>query len=439
MTITATMQGIVNFLSGPFRSHKVGSGPPRDPVVAEWFGAAGATAAGVSVTPDKALQSVWVWACVRVLAETLAQLPWIVYKRLDKDGRERDTGHPLWEVLHDQSNKWQTSFEFREMLMGHVVLRGNGYAEIIPSAGNPVAELIPLHPDRVRPFWAPDKTVAYEYQPLDGPTRIILGSEMFHVKGLGFDGLSGFNPIRLHRETIGEDFAAQEYSARFWANDATPSGVLKHPESLSEEAQARLRKSWEQQQTGANRHRPAVLEEGLVYEAIGLTREDAQYVESRKFNGVQIARMFRIQPHMIGILDRATFSNIEAQGIEFVVYTMGPWLRRWEQATRRDLFTVASRRTHFSEFLVDGLLRGDRKARAEFYKSAIINGWMSRNEVRRRENLNPVEHLDEFLVPVNMTLSDALAKLVEDKLDDDAGDDTLPQRSNGKDRQADHE
>ena len=324
------------------------------------------------------------------------------------------------------------------MLMAHVVLRGNGYAEIIPSAGNPVAELIPLHPDRVRPFWAPDMTVAYEYQPLDGPSRIILGSEMFHVRGLGVDGLSGLNPIRLHRETIGEDFAAQEYSARFWANDATPSGVLKIPGTLDDEAGQRLRKSWERQQTGVNRHRPALLEDGLEYEAIGLTREDAQYVESRKFNGVQIARMFRIQPHMIGILDRATFSNIEAQGIEFVVYTMGPWLRRWEQATRRDLFTVASRRTHFSEFLVDGLLRGDRKARGEFYKSGIINGWLTRNEVRRRENLNPIKGLDEPLVPVNMTLSDALAKMVEDKIDDDAGDDTSPQRSNGKGRQADH-
>ncbi|MCH8275892.1 MAG: phage portal protein [Armatimonadetes bacterium] len=345
----------------------------------------------------------------------------------------------MWEVLHDQPNPTQTSYEFREMLMAHVALRGNGYAEIIPTAGNPVAELIPLHPDRVRPFWAPDKTVAYRYQPLNGPSRIILGAEMFHVRGLGFDGLSGMSPIRLHRETIGEDFAAQEYSARFWANDATPSGVLKIEGTLGDEAQARLRKSWEEQQTGANRHRPALLEDGLEYEAIGLTREDAQYVESRKFTGLQIARMFRIQPHLVGILDRATFSNIEAQGIEFVVYTMGPWLRRWEQAARRDLFTAASRRTHFSEFLVDGLLRGDRKARSEFYKTAIINGWMSRNEVRRRENLNRRDGLDEFLVPLNMTLSDALAQMIEDKLSDaDAGGETAPQRSNGKGRLADH-
>ncbi|MCH8131405.1 MAG: phage portal protein [Myxococcales bacterium] len=208
------------------------------------------------------------------------------------------------------------------MLMVHLALRGNGYAEIIPSGGNPVAELIPLHPDRVRPFWAPDNTVAYQYQPLNGPSRIILGAEMFHVRGLGFDGLSGLSPIRLHRETIGEDFAAQEYSARFWANDATPSGVLKIEGTLGDEAQARLRKSWEEQQTGINRHRPALLEDGLEYEAIGLTREDAQYVESRKFTGLQIARMFRIQPNKIGILDRATFSNIEQQSIEFVVDTM---------------------------------------------------------------------------------------------------------------------
>ncbi len=401
------------------RSHKVGSAPPRDPVVASWFGG-GATASGQTVNADKALSSIWVYACVRVLAETLASVPWNVYRRTDKGGRERDRDHALWPILHDQPNHWQTSFEFREMMMGHTALRGNGYAEIVSTNGNPVSELIPLHPDRVRPFRAPDRTIVYDYQPPGGPSRIILQHEMFHVRGLSTDGLVGLNPIQLHRETIGEDFAAQDYGARFWADDATPPGILKMAGHFKDdEAAQRFKKSWQEAQSGVNRHKTAVLEEGMDYQAIGLNHVDAEYIEGRKFGGLQIARMFRMVPHIIAILDRSTNNNIEHQGIEFVTHTMQPWFVRWEQAARRDLFTEAGRRTHFNEFLLDGLLRGDTKARREFYHSGVLDGWMTRNEVRAKENLNHIEGLDEPLVPVNMTLSDALKDLIEENTNAD--------------------
>jgi len=399
------------------RSHKVQSGPPGDPVVASWFGGA-ATASGQSVNPDKAMSSPWVYACVGVLAETLASVPWNVYKNLKPTGRDVDRGHHLWGVLHDQPNHWQTSFEFREMMMGHITLRGNAYAEIIPTGGNPVSELIPLHPDRVRPFRAPDKSIAYDHQPLIGPRRIILQHEMFHIRARSQDGLVGLSPIQLHRETIGEDFAAQEYGARFWANDATPRGIIKHPQHFKDDESAeRFRKSWQEAHTGINRHKTAVLEDGMEYQAMGLSRADAEYIEDRKFTGLQIARIYRVPPHMIGILDRATFNNIEHLTLGFVKFTMRPWFVRWEQAAKRDLFTTAGQLTHVNEFLVDGLLRGDTKARRELYHGAILDGWMDRNEVRAKENLNPREGLSDLLIPMNMTLSDLLAEEVKEKID----------------------
>jgi len=216
------------------------SAHPRDSVVAAWWGSGASTAAGVSVTPDKALTSGAVWAAVRLLAETVAMLPLFVYKRLPKDGREADRDHPLWRVLSDRPNRWQTPFEFREMMMGHVLLRGNAYAEILATGGNPIEEVMPLHPDRVVPFWAPDGRRAYRYQPREGGQRILLQDEVFHIHGLTSDGLKGLGPIQLHRETVGEDLAAQEYGARFLANDATPRGILRRsPTAIYDHIQRR--------------------------------------------------------------------------------------------------------------------------------------------------------------------------------------------------------
>jgi HK97 family phage portal protein len=327
-------------------------------------------------------------------------LPLVIYRRTS-DGKERAPMHPLYTLLHDQPNRWQTSFEWREMMAGHLALRGNAYSEQISTGGRGISELIPLHPDRVRPFWAPDKRVAYEYVPEEGPSRVILQDEMLHIRGLGFDGLRGMNPIECQRETIGMTMAVNEHGARMFSNGTRLSGVLEHPHRLGEESARRLKDSWQAAYAGTgNSGKTAVLEEGMKWHSVALSNEDAQYLETRKFQIADIARMFRIPPHLIADLDRSTNNNIEHQGMEFVVHSMGPWFKRFEQAIQRDLIT--QKNTYFAEFLVDALLRGDSDARSNLYKSGILDGWMTRNEVRAKENMNPLEGLDEPLVPLNM-------------------------------------
>lgn len=375
--------------------------PPRDPVIAEWFGGRG-TASGQSVTPATALQVTAVFACVRVLAESVASLPLILYERRKDGGKDRATSNPLFRLLHDQPNRWQTSFEFFEMLMVHLTLRGDAFAEIVAAPGRAVAELVPLHPDRVTPFWAPDSTVAYEYRLLDGPRRILLQHEVLHVRGFTDDGLTGLSPIRLHREAIGLALATEEHGARLFSNGAQLGGVLQHPGKLSAEASTRLRESWAARYAGgSNAHKTAVLEEGMTWEKVGMTSEDAQFLETRQYQTADIARIWRVPPHMIGDLSKATFSNIEHQALEFVVHTLRPWLVRWEQALKRDLITQPER--FFAEFLVDGLLRGDIRSRYAAYAIGRQWGWLSANKVLEMENQNPIEGGDTFLNPMNMT------------------------------------
>ncbi|MHA1569295.1 MAG: phage portal protein [Alphaproteobacteria bacterium] len=376
---------------------------PRDPVIAEIWGMNNYTSAGARVTPDTAMRVGAVYAAVRVLSETVAMLPLILYRRLDAGGKERARAHPLFSLLHDRPNRWQNAFEWREMMTAHVVLRGNAYSEIIGAGGRGVAELVPLHPDRMRAVRLDDGALVYEHQPLKGARRVLLASEVFHLRALSMDGIVGLNPIAHHRESIGMAIAAEEYASRFWANDASPRGVLKMPNHFrsADDAKA-FRDQWQKAQTGANRHKVAVLEDGLEFQQIGISARDAQFIESRKFQVTDIARLFRVPPHMIGDLERATFSNIEHQAIGFVTHTMAPWFRRWESAIGAQLMSEADRETYFAEFLVDALLRGDTKTRFEAYNKAVMTGWLNRNEVREIENRNPVEGLDEFLTPMNM-------------------------------------
>ena len=357
------------------------------------------------------MQVAAVFACIRVLAESVASLPLIVYKRRPDGGKDRDPPHPLYRTLHDRPNRWQTGFEFREMLMGHAALRGNAYAAIKATGGQAVAELTPLHPDRVIPFRAPDGLIAYEHTPLEGPRRILLQPEMLHIRGLSDDGICGLSPIKLHREAIGLALVTEEHGARLFANGAQLGGVLQHPGKLQPEAVERLKKSWEARYSGVgNAHRTAVLEEGMTWNKVGMTSEDAQFLESRHYQVTEIARIFRIPPHMIGDLSKATFSNIEHQALEFVVHTLRPWLVRWEQAILRDLFTEPDQETHFVEFLVDGLLRGDTQSRYNAYAVGRQWGWLSANDIRRLENLNPIEQGgDDYFQPLNM------ASMTQDK------------------------
>ena len=369
-----------------------------------WYEPPGlATASGAVITPDSAMRITAVMVCVRILAETLASIPLNVYRRLNNGGKERATDHPLWPLLHDQPNTWQTSFEWREMMMGHLALRGNGYSEIISDrAGRPLA-LEPIHPDRVECERLANGKIRYLVRVENNAfnKRTISQDNMFHIRTFSSDGLKGLSPIALHAEAIGYVKTADEYGARFFGDDARPGGVITHPETLSDTARKNLRTSWIAQHAGSGKaHAPAIFEEGMGWEKIGVSPEEAQFLETRKYGKGDIAStIYRIPLHMVGLLDNATFTNIEHQSLEFVKYTMLPWFRRFETSADRDLVTEDD---IFVEFLVDGLLRGDSKGRAISLQIQKQNGALSANEWRIMENRNPVEGGDEYAVAANI-------------------------------------
>ncbi|MDI3341602.1 MAG: phage portal protein [Sphaerobacter sp.] len=366
------------------------------------------SSSGLAVNEESALRVAAVYSAVRVLAETLAMLPLHVYRRLAR-GKDRASEHPLYPLLHDQPNPEMTSFVFRETLMGHLALWGNAYAQIVYDGAGRVAELWPLRPDWMDVDRDASGRLRYVYRTPAG-ARTFAPSEVLHIPALSFDGLKGKPPLAVAREAIGLALATQEYGARFFANDARPGIVLKHPGTLSDKARANLLESWNRMHQGLRgAHRAAVLEEGMDIATVGIPPEDAQFLESRRFQVTEIARIFRVPPHLIGDLDRATYSNIEQQSLEFVQYTMLPWLRRWEQAINAKLFTEQERRDgYFVEFQVEGLLRGDTKSRYEAYAVGRQNGWLSANDIRELENLNPIEGGDVYLVPLNMVPASAV-------------------------------
>ena len=373
----------------------------EDPV-ARWLAGdddtAGASFAGQNVTVTSAIRIGAVFACVRVLAETVASLPIIVYRRKGDSGKERARDHPLYNLLHIAPNRYQTSFEWREMLQGHLALRGNAYCRIIRKAGKPVG-LIPLAPTDMHPELA-DDVPFYRYRPFGQPEEVLLPSEVLHLRFWSDTGLVGLSPITLASRTLGMALAAEEYGSSVYTSGGARRIALSTDASLSPEALKHLKGTWKDEHK--NRASVAVLEEGLKAEVIGMNAEDAQFIESRKMTRSEIAGIFRVPPHLIGDLERATFSNITDQTLSFAKYTMLPWLVRWEQALTRALLGDDSE--YFIEFLMDGLLRGDEKSRAEVYKASITHGWMNRNEVRALENMNPgPDELDEFLVPLNMS------------------------------------
>ena len=367
------------------------------------------TATGLAVSPETALSTTAVLACIRVLSETVASLPLVIYRRLPEGGKERALDHYLYPILHDQANPEMTSFEFRELAMSHVAGWGNAYAEIELDGSGRVLALWPLRPDRMRVYRVRlegRSELVYVYRLPDSvgiPSKTLREYQVLHVRGLSPDGIVGYSPIQLARQAVGLSLAMEEYGARFFGNGANADFVLEHPSQLSDDALRHLRESWEEDHLGLEKaHRMAILEEGMKIEKIGIPPDDAQFIQSRKFQINEIARMYRIPPHMIGDLERATFSNIEHQAIEFVVHCIRPHLVRWEQRLRRSLFAPEEAKTYFPEFLVDGLLRGDVQTRFAAYATARQNGWMNANEIRELENQNPIEDGEVYLVPLNM-------------------------------------
>ncbi len=377
----------------------------------------GNSTSGKRVNERTAMQMTAVYSCVRILSEAVASLPLHFYEYREDGSKVKAVHHPLYSLLHDEPNPEMTSFVFRETLMTHLLLWGNAYAQIIRNGKGEVASLYPLMPDRMRVDRDEYGRLYYEYQISVDDAHINKGltvqlspSEVLHIPGLGFDGLVGYSPIAMAKNAIGLAIAAEEYGSKFYANGAAPSGVLEHPGTLKDPS--KVRDSWSQTFGGsANSHKVAVLEEGMKYTPISISPNEAQFLETRKFQINEIARIFRVPPHMVGDLEKSSFSNIEQQSLEFVKYTLDPWVTRWEQNMTRSLLTAEEKKKYFIKFNVDGLLRGDYQSRMNGYATARQNGWMSANDIRELENLDRIPTElggDLYLINGNMTkLEDA--------------------------------
>ena len=377
----------------------------------------GGSTSGKMVTERSAMQMTAVYSCVRILSEAVASLPLHVYKYNENGGKEKAVNHPLYFLLHDEPNPEMTSFVFRETLMTHLLLWGNAYAQIIRNGRGEIIALYPLMPNRMTVDRDDKGQLYYQYNTSkeDAPTMNgsivnLKPSDVLHIPGLGFDGLVGYSPIAMAKNAIGMAIACEEYGAKFFANGATPGGILEHPGTVKDPQ--RVRDSWTSAFGGSsNANKVAVLEEGMKYTPISISPEQAQFLETRKFQINELARIFRVPPHMVGDLEKSSFSNIEQQSLEFVKYTLDPWVTRWEQAIVRSLLSADEKTKYFVKFNVDGLLRGDYQSRMNGYAIGRQNGWMSANDIRELENLDRIpeeEGGNLYLINGNMTkLKDA--------------------------------
>ena len=377
----------------------------------------GATTSGKTVNEFTAMQTTAVYSCVRILAEAVASLPLHVY-RYKENGKERVYNHHLYHILHNEPNTEMSSFVFRETLMSHLLIWGNAYAQIIRDGAGRVVALYPLLPNKMTVSRDKNGEIYYTYTTnsdenpnfKDYGSVVLRKQDVLHIPGLGFDGLVGYSPIAMAKNAVGMTIATEEYGASFFANGANPGGVLEHPGVLKDPK--KVRDSWNEVYRGTtNAHKIAVLEEGMKYQQIGIPPEEAQFLETRKFQINEIARLYRIPPHMVGDLEKSSFSNIEQQSLEFVKYTLDPWVIRWEQAMQRSLLLPKEKQEFFIRLNVDGLLRGDYQSRMNGYSVARQNGWLSSNDIREMEDMNPIpdeEGGNLYLINGNMTkLKDA--------------------------------
>lgn len=369
-----------------------------------------ATNSGASVTPEKAMRLTAVNCAVRILSEGVASLPIQLFKRNDT-GRERDLGHFLVDAPIRHPNAWQTPFDFKEMMTIHLLLRGNAYAQIVPTKEGRISQLIPLHPDSIEVKSTRKKTIQYIYTRSDGTKRTFQAWQIFHLRNMPKDGLVGISPIQSCREALGLSLSAEEYGSRFYKNDSTPGGVLTHPGRVDDDVHARLKKSWQEAHSGVkNAHNVAILEEGMDWKPISISAKDAQFIESRNFQISEIARIFNLPPHLLKDLTHATFSNIEKQDLDFLKHSLRPWLIRWEESYQRDIIDLFDGEVlpgtyeplRYIKFNVDAITRADIAVRTKAYSDGIRSGWLSINDVRAKEDMNPIKGGDIHLAPLNM-------------------------------------
>lgn len=398
----------MSIFSGLFRSRDKPSDSTAGSRYAFYMGG---TTSGKAVTERSAMQMTAVYSCVRILAEAVAGLPLHLYRYKEDGGKEKAIDHSLYLLLHDEPNPEMSSFVFRETLMTHLLLWGNAYAQIIRNGRGEVIALYPLMPNKMSVDRDSNGQLYYKYNrsndeapTMSGSTVTLRPSDVLQIPGLGFDGLVGYSPIAMAKNAIGMAIACEEYGAKFFANGAAPGGVLEHPGTIKDPQ--RVRESWQSTFGGSgNANKIAVLEEGMKYTPIGISPEQAQFLETRKFQINEIARIFRVPPHMVGDLEKSSFSNIEQQSLEFVKYTLEPWLIRWEQSIQRSLLSNEEKPHYFVKFNVDGLLRGDYASRMSGYATARQNGWMSANDIRELENLDRIpteDGGDLYLINGNM-------------------------------------
>lgn len=355
----------------------------------------GSSISGKSVNENTAMQNSAVYACVKIIAESIASLPLHVYQYTD-GGKEKAINHPLYYLLHNAPNEEMTAFIFFETIMAHLLLWGNAYAQILRNRLGQVIGLYPLLPNKMTVERNDSGNLEYTYQRFteenpnfkDKGAIVLPRADIFHVAGLGYDGLIGYSPIAMAKNAIGLSIACESFGSKFFANGARPLGILKSPTLIKNPE--KLRESWESMYGGENSGRVAILEQGMEYETISIPPDDAQFLQTRKFQIAEVARIFRVPLHFLNELDRATFSNITQQSLEFVMYTLTPWISRLEQALNKALFQPSERGKYFVKFNLSGLLRGDYESRVKGYCQMIQNGVMSINDVRELEDLNKI-------------------------------------------------
>lgn len=371
--------------------------------LANYLGAWYDSDSGVSITPKNSLQISTVYQCVKVLAESIGMLPLSVFLE-NGDSRSKDTKHPLHRLFKVGPNDYMTAQEWKELVVAHICLTGNHFSYINRVAGK-VVELLPLAPGAVSVKLNDNYEVIYNVTFKNGETRPASQEEILHIKTFSTDGLVGLSPVTQNVNALGLAKATEKHGSSLFKNGAKPFGGLKTNGTLKDEQYDRLKSSLENYQGADNGFKPLILEGGLEWVQVAITPEDAQYLETRKFQRSEICGIFRVPPHMVGDLERATFSNIEHQGLEFVTHTLMPYLTRIESRILFSLFTTAEQRNRYVKFNVNALLRGDMKARAEFYTKMVQNGAMSPNEIRQKEDMNPRENGDVFLTPLNMAVN----------------------------------
>ena len=417
-------------LSGLFRSRDK---PQNRTAGSSYTFFMGGSSSGKAVNERTAMQMTAVYSCVRILSEAVAGLPLHLYRYNESGGKEKAIDHPLYRLLHDEPNPEMSSFVFRETLMTHLLLYGNAYAQVIRNGMGETIALYPLMPNKMTVDRDENGKLYYSYQRSNDEalkskesTVILQPRDVLHIPGLGFDGLVGYSPIAMAKNAIGLAIATEEYGAKFFANGAAPSGVLEHPGTLKDPS--KIREAWQSQFGGSqNSGKVAVLEEGMKYTPISISPEQAQFLETRKFQINEIARIFRVPPHMVGDLEKSSFSNIEQQSLEFVKYTLDPWVVRWEQSIMRILLTADEKKQYFVKFNLEGLLRGDYQSRMNGYATARQNGWMSANDIRELENLDLIPDEDGgnlYLVNGNMVPLTLAGAAYVDTTNDDGKEDT---------------